>query len=725
MTSKSLFFSLMREDIKHRLWVLILSSIVYFFALPVIVTMMLQNYMGSWMYANAEKITRQQWLYAKGTVMGNYLSGASRGPFIVIAIIGALIAGVSGYCFLHSKKQVDFYHSLPVRREKLFFIQLLDGFLMYLVPYLIGLFISLIICGIFGVFHAHMLLICLRGVWLNVMIFLLFYLVTILATLLTGKLVINFLGISVLFGYAPAVYGLLLAYRECFFMTEYHPSAFLHAFIATKYASPVSWLAAQLERFRTEDYSLWKESLIFVVIAVLLIATGVFLYQKRKSEKAESAMAFALSEPIIRILITIPIGLLLGLVMMLLQYGAGTATMLFWLCFGIAVGVLLSHGIIESLYQADVKRCLSHKLQLIGTMAVTMLLALGFFFDWFGYDSYLPKKSEIRSMAINTYEMTRNQHYYHKEGHREGYLVSGITNTMENMVLTDFDAAYEIARICSAKTKENRVSKISRQQAVFGGGYTTQIYVRYDLDNGKSIYRVYEYEIGQIMDLWAEVYRNQEYKEGNYQIYQLSELSGRLQQIRFYKSLQEQSLKLSQTEKQELLQLYCEELSKQELSELIYEDPVGILHFEILWAEGDRRGTYSAYVYPSMYEILGYMKEHGMDVSEMTIADKVQMIQIPYCTEMPEANTEMPEANTAMQDGLLLIEDAKEIKECMDYLVESELAYAQPFTGSYAGNCIVVLYNGETEYQDSCTFYFKEYPAFVEERLQELGAVVK
>lgn len=49
-----------------------------------------------------------------------------------------------------------------------------------------------------------------------------------------------------------------------------------------------------------------------LIVSLLLIAAAVFLYKKRPSEAAGKAMAFAVSQPVIRVLITVVAGLGIG-----------------------------------------------------------------------------------------------------------------------------------------------------------------------------------------------------------------------------------------------------------------------------------------------------------------------------------------------------------------------------------------------------------------------------
>ena len=56
-----------------------------------------------------------------------------------------------------------------------------------------------------------------------------------------------------------------------------------------------------------ETASVPLELLSFVVMAIVLGVIALWLYKKRPSEKADTAMSFKISEPIIRILIAIPV----------------------------------------------------------------------------------------------------------------------------------------------------------------------------------------------------------------------------------------------------------------------------------------------------------------------------------------------------------------------------------------------------------------------------------
>ena len=180
MTSRNSFFNLVKEDFRRRLWTFILASLVFFGTFPIVFTMMLQSWVSN--YKDNDFLTLEQ--------IANDVSNFT-GPNIWLAVVtcvGAVICGVSGFAYLHSKKQMDFYHSLPVKREQLFFVRFVNGILIYAIPYLISILYVYLICTVFGVMSMQIFTDALVGFFWNLMGYIILYLSTIIAMVLTGKL---------------------------------------------------------------------------------------------------------------------------------------------------------------------------------------------------------------------------------------------------------------------------------------------------------------------------------------------------------------------------------------------------------------------------------------------------------------------------------------------------------------------------------------------------------
>ena len=124
MTSNSSFFDLMRENFKRRYWSAALSLLVYFFVYPVAALLFAGDalapdsvgYLES-LYGReaALRIARMQlldewekWVSAENS----FIAG------VLLLMAAALV--FSGFRYLHSRQQTDFYHSLPVSRTRLF-----------------------------------------------------------------------------------------------------------------------------------------------------------------------------------------------------------------------------------------------------------------------------------------------------------------------------------------------------------------------------------------------------------------------------------------------------------------------------------------------------------------------------------------------------------------------------------------------------------------------------
>lgn len=124
MTSRNLYFKLMKEDLKRRIWAVCLAFLCFFFWIPVLGAMGcdgLEKQVEQWMESErylekavetmrAERLTElaQEIIGVKNLAI----------PFLIVG--AAIVLGLTGFSWLHSKKKVDFYHSLPVSRTMLF-----------------------------------------------------------------------------------------------------------------------------------------------------------------------------------------------------------------------------------------------------------------------------------------------------------------------------------------------------------------------------------------------------------------------------------------------------------------------------------------------------------------------------------------------------------------------------------------------------------------------------
>ena len=150
----------MREDFRHKTWMLALSILGNFLAGPV---------------AALYYVGRMNVSYERYVIKGNgvynynldyvmsitdltrlkyedcqfYLSHFFVWLMLFIVIGGALIVGLQSFRFLFQKRCVDLFHSVPVSRRKLFTAIWLNGFLLWLVPAAVG---SVLVFAFFAFF---------------------------------------------------------------------------------------------------------------------------------------------------------------------------------------------------------------------------------------------------------------------------------------------------------------------------------------------------------------------------------------------------------------------------------------------------------------------------------------------------------------------------------------------------------------------------------------------
>ena len=613
MTSRNSFFNLLKEDFRRRLWTVILSSLVFFATFVVAFTMVLQNLVSdysraSYNYTNEIMVERVSSRLCQD-FYGVY-------PwFMLVAVVGAVICGMSGFAYLHSRKQMDFYHSLPIKRETIFAVRFVNGIMIYAIPYLVGLLFTYVLCAVYGVMTSDIFFASLYFFVVHLMGYLIVYLGTIIAMLLTGKMVIAFFGNCVLNLYAPAVYALVIGLREMFFVTSYgNYNDMDNALWITRWLSPFSYYFSLITALE-EGNEFGLEFLFFLLFAAVLIVLAVWLYKKRASEKADTAMSFKVTEPVVRVMLAIPVGILTGILFFSIQYDYGYSTALFWLIFGGLLGGFLAHGIIEALYNGDIKKCLSHKVQMLVTMVLAAVVPLVFLFDIFGFDSYLPKKEDIKSMAVVSGDLRFGGSYYNEDG-----WVSPTDYALENMEVTNIDAMYELATLLTEAVGENRTDRFFGYyfDTYYAQGhekiYTTDFVIRYTLKNGSEVIRRYEYNYYAVLDLLERIYNDTEYKTAVHPVFSLLEANFKPAYIECYAPASGVTVKLEKN-CENIIYSYAEEIQAMSFKDLKETAAIGelIVHFTVD-AKYDYTDSTTLLVYPSMTRTIALLKEQGYNM---------------------------------------------------------------------------------------------------------------
>lgn len=181
MTSKNSLTKMIGDDLRQRMWLVVLSSLLFILALPATAVMHLENKLGWIKDGIYTQEALKEW-YLEYLTFGN-------GWVMMAVIILAIIAAFSGFFYLYASEKVDYYHSMPVKRSQLYLKTYLSGLLAVLIPYVICQAAMLVIGSIKGVGIEAPVLLFFKTMILPVCYYLLVYHFSILAVVLTGRVI--------------------------------------------------------------------------------------------------------------------------------------------------------------------------------------------------------------------------------------------------------------------------------------------------------------------------------------------------------------------------------------------------------------------------------------------------------------------------------------------------------------------------------------------------------
>ncbi len=209
MTSKNLFHDILKEDRKRRLWSLALSILANFFALPVFAALCMSIY-------DQRLIDSLTTLPEVREAFAATVASAGNIPVLLIAGGLALINGLNGMAYLHSRTKTDLYFGLPVKRETIFNAAFVNGILFFVIPYLI----FMVITAVFGYARGYFLLgslpQALFGILYVLIMYISMYALVVLSAIICGNTVVSiFMSVIVMF-YVPLCYLTVMGYSSTF-----------------------------------------------------------------------------------------------------------------------------------------------------------------------------------------------------------------------------------------------------------------------------------------------------------------------------------------------------------------------------------------------------------------------------------------------------------------------------------------------------------------------------
>ena len=480
MISKNSFSKpTLRDGMRRNLWCVMLSALGFLMTqfLPVLMTM--QSALEE-KAQNGAYYTSQDWARAVARTR-SFLGGDNM--FVKLVLVGlAIVCGVAMFRYLHSRQQVDFYHSMPVSRTRLSGYNYVTGILCVLPGYAFSLVLTFLCVKVMGFGEALDWSYIFGTVASNLIFFLLIYVISVLSTILCGNTVVSLLlqmWLQCGFGVA-----LTLEMTLCskFFQTYAVGAAnYNHAVGMTPILQ--CFFMNGLTDNKMTDAPALSLHVAYLVAAVLLTALCLVLFRIRKSERAGTALAFDPAKLPVKIVMCVIAGVAFGAFFNMLVND-------FWFWPGMVIGVVLMHWLVEIIYAFDFHAIFKKPIQLLCILVGLTAVLLLWRADIVGYDKYLPKEDDIVAVDFG--------------------------DTDSEISLTTPENITAVRRLAEMGIEH---SGLSAEES--NAEPTTYFGVAYRLKSGRTVYRSYwAADTDESTALMNQVWNSAEYKRSHWKLFQ-------------------------------------------------------------------------------------------------------------------------------------------------------------------------------------------------------------
>ena len=574
---------------------------------------------------------------------------------IMVMLIGVYLA-FDFFRYMHSKKETDFYESMPIRRQKWFLTLLIASVGLYLVLAILTIVIELAIVYSVGYGSKLILegmlwrLLCMIGA------FLVCWVTTVLAMVMTGHSIIAFLGFGIFASYIPLIIGNLIpVYAGTFLKTyvyeELNPTYY--------YFSPIS-----LAYKATHNYSLWNIDehwsylLGCFIFAIIVGVIAYLLFLRRPSETAGRAMAFEKINSLIRTLIVIPLALYAGLFLNEITSVGSMA----WLIFGVIFAAGLIHGIMESIFQFDIRALISKKKQLLLTILFCLAFVFVFWIDLFQFDKYVPDAKDVKTVKIDTYLFDQNGKYFDE-------WKNGLTGEYVDAALT---AIRDIRECMEPSASEDYI-------------YTNDFEVTYELKNGLKRKRSYPYYGNEFPESLDKLYATEEFKDDFCVLFHLDKVD--ISSVSVFNGVESFDINLSEEQLKEFSAIYRKEYTKLTLSESLSKEAM----YKIIVSyplEGEDYSVSAEYkIYSDFTETLGFLRDYNVISFKDSQNIKLENLEI-YSDKYGK-------------DGHYYISDETQLNELKPNMLLGDFMYHRyEYSDGYVYCNLRYVINGHTQYTD-------------------------
>lgn len=517
MTSRRSFWDKCKENNKRRIWVWIvsiLSQIILYPCLVLVYLSRIRSYEANGYYITAEEYKQE---LARAVADAAAFQNGN-GRVVVVVMLLAVVIGLQGFGWLHDRRKLDLYKSVPVKEKDRFFAIYINSILIYALPYLLSMVLSIIIAATQGALTGDVFDKCMLAIVTNLLFFAVNLHLTILMIMLTGNWLIACAGIGVLNMLDEFCYSIFESLEHQFFRTAgYYFSMRRNGFCTFfEYIDAVERWKQQtnISALSGELLPMFAKWMLYAIVLGIL---AYLCYRKRPAEAAGKAIAFPVTKPFIKIVLAV-IGAV-GVACIIYSSSNSNAVITILALIGAAI---LFSGVLEVIYEFDIKAAVRHLFS-TGCAAVIALAIFSIYqLDLFGYDTYLPDMDKVESAALFSGNYMQNYWEYIDEIDENGMPIGKETLSSseylrDNMFLSDAEAVTDLAKKGIAFSKLYYLHVEEQGVAIQDRDIQTMS-VLYRMRSGRKVTRSYLIDLSdpEIAGILDRIIGTQEYREGNY-----------------------------------------------------------------------------------------------------------------------------------------------------------------------------------------------------------------
>ena len=459
------FGKLLKADLKKRLWLIILIFAVSLIAYPFFYQVFISS------IADGDTTFT-------GNVTSLVLDWRNRSIYYIITF-AAVLSAVTGFAYLYSEKYELKYQGRRIDSATWFKKRWLGGFLEGIIPVIIGAMIALFAVAPINVaFSPEAVGIIFSTLGIITLGYSAIYASCVLAMVIAGNVISGLLMCAFFLGYAPMCSAIIQSLKDNFFASIYYPDK-IFTESPFMYFSPVTALRILTEN--PADIWGWVSIFAFLVGGIII---GFFLNRYRTGENPGYAMLNDVMRGTIKAAWGIAVAMVSGGIFTIFSEDKATWLFIVGAFIGAFVVYVIIHYIINYDFQSSRRPIISGCVTFGGVLLAVILL----FLDPIGINRTIPKIESISKMSVASSDTSGQLRLLGSFLENENSVNARDTDwLLTNTFIDKFEYIYAVA--------EEGIKYDNPK----GRSYT-EIYVGFELKDGKRLYRRYNIDLDTSRD---------------------------------------------------------------------------------------------------------------------------------------------------------------------------------------------------------------------------------